>query len=202
MIIIFELIALSGLIWGLGLAGAWFAKNQKIYYPVKASHSYIKGSKFYTGKSVWRLPFTAPVVEANHRSSEICIDGDMLTQYGVCSVGFVLHARITNPRLASTYVDSAVFDSYDVLQQSYQKMKSVLQVVLNEAGSPSMTYTPQLHAVAHEKFTEFCERHGLELEEIRFETLELKSSNIVEVELQDEGFDQFHSVSTKNTLHL
>lgn len=202
MIIIFELIALSGLIWGLVLAGSWFAKNQKIYYPVKASHSYIKGSKFYTGKSVWRLPFTSPVVEVNHRSNEICIDGDMLTQYGVCSVGFVLHARITSPRLASTYVNTVVFDSHDVLQQSYQKMKSVLQVVLNEAGSPSMTYTPQLHAVAHEKFKEFCERHGLELEEIRFKTLELKSSNTVEVVLPDEDFNQFHSGSVKNTLHL
>lgn len=202
MIVVFELIALAGLIWGLILAGSWLTKNQKIYHPAKASHSYVKGLKCYTGKSVWHLPFTAPVFEANHSSNSICIDGDVLTQYGVCAVAFVLHARITSPVLASTYVDTPVFDSYDVFQQSYQKIKSVLQVVLNEAGSQSMAYTPELHATAHAKFKEFCERHGLELEDIRFETLELKSATSVEVQVQAQVFDQFNSGSGKNTLQL
>ena len=201
MIVLFELIALSGLIWGLVLFAQWVGKHQKMYFSSHPSKTYLKGKKEYNNKSVWRLPLTAPVLEVGRTSSSVAIEGDVLTQFGVCNVSFVLHARIADPRIASTYVHSNVFDADEVFFNCYSKIKAVLQTVLNEGGNSTMAYSPQLHALATEKFKEFCTRHGLELEEISFALLELKTNTEVEVQVEPRLLNEFNSGDVK-VMHL
>lgn len=197
MIVLFELIALSGLIWGLVLAARTFGKHQKLYYPVQPSMVYLRKGRTYSNRSVWRLPFTSPMVKVHQYSNSICVGGDVLTQFGVVNTEFVLNARINNAQVASIFAPFEEISAEHILYNCSQKIKAVLQTALNEAGNSSMSYTPQLHTTTHEKMKELCDRHGLELEEFFFKTLELKTNQTVSVERQEEHEDmvleQFNS---------
>lgn len=189
MIVLFELIALSGLIWGLVLAARAFGKHQKLYYPSQPSVVYLKNGKTYANRSVWRLPFTSPIVKVRQHSNSICVGGDVLTQFGVVNTEFVLSARINNALVASTFAPFKEFSSEQILYDCSEKIKAVLQQTLNEAGNASMSYTPQLHTTTQEKMKELCNNHGLELEEISFKTLQLKTDQTVSVEHKQEHKD-------------
>ena len=197
MIVLFELIALSGLIWGLVLAARAFGKHQKLYYPVQPSVVYLKKGKAYANRSVWRFPFTSPIVKVYQYSKSICVGGDVLTQFGVVNTEFVLNARINNALVASTFAPFEEFSSEQILYDCSQKIKSVLQQTLNEAGNASMSYTPKLHTTTQEKMKELCNSHGLELEEISFKTLELKTDQNISVEhkqgYEDMVLERFNS---------
>lgn len=192
MIAFFELIALCGLIWGLVLAAQFVAKHQKLYYTAHPSLVYVKDNKVYTNKSVWRFPFTSPVITVHQFSHPLWVRGDVLTQFGVVEVDFALHARINDPRLASTFTSCNEFDAERMLFGYYAKIQAVLQSAINEAGNADMSYTPQLHTTTYEKMQEFCNRHGLELEEISFAKLEIVGQKSVNIETQAPVLQQFN----------
>lgn len=198
MIVVLELLVLLGIVGGLAAASVWCARNQTLYYRFEPSKIYVRGNNVYNGKSVWRLPFTTPITTVNIRSGCVRVDGDILTQFGVVGATFVLHARINDPKIASTFAAGPSLSAYDVLTGCYHKIKAVLQSVLNEAGSPSMVYTAEIHRAAHQKLQEFCERHGLEMEEMAFHQLELKSIQSVSVHKENPVLEQFNT--GKNSL--
>lgn len=192
MIAFFELIALCGLIWGFVLSAQFVVKHQNLYYAAHPSLVYVKSNKVYTNKSVWRWPFTSPVITVHPASRPFWIKGDVLTQYGVVKVEFALHARINDPRLASTFTSCNEFDAERILFGYHAKIQAVLQNAINESGSSDMSYTPQLHTATHEKMQQFCDHHGLELEEISFAKLEVVGPTSATLETQAPVLQQFN----------
>lgn len=193
MIVLLELIALSGLVWGLVLACCAVGKHQKLYYIAHPSLTYVKGDKVFRNKSVWRFPFTRPVMKIHQNTNPTWVRGDILTQFGVVNVEFMLHARIKDPLCARTFAGCDEFNTEHVLSNCSHKIKSVLQSAINEAGNAEMSYTPQLHMLTEEKMKLWCHRHGLELEEMSFSRLETVGATTVTVENQAPVLQHFNS---------